>query len=90
MSTAITIRIDDDAKAGMERACEGIGISMSAAFNIYAKRVAREQRIPFDVSAGPDPTEYEKAILRDVDDFRAGRLETYSIDEVREHCGLEN
>lgn len=25
-----------------------------------------------------------------VEDYRAGRLETYSIDEVRTHCGLSN
>ena len=24
------------------------------------------------------------------EDYRAGRLETYSIDEVRAHCGLSN
>lgn len=25
-----------------------------------------------------------------IEDYRAGRLETYSIDEVRAHCGLAN
>ena len=32
-----------------------------------------------------DRFEYEYGILKD-----AGRLETYSIDEVRAHCGLAN
>jgi RHH-type rel operon transcriptional repressor/antitoxin RelB len=35
-----------------------------------------------------DRLEYEYGILKKVEDFRAGRLETYSLDEVREHCGL--
>ena len=35
-----------------------------------------------------DRLEYEYGILKQVEDWRAGRLETYSIDEVREHCGL--
>lgn len=35
-----------------------------------------------------DRLEYEYGILKQVEDFRAGRLETYSLDEVREHCGL--
>ena len=26
--------------------------------------------------------------MKKVEDYRAGRLETYSIDEVRAHCGL--
>ena len=37
-----------------------------------------------------DQLEYEYGILKQVEDFRAGRLETYSLDEVREHCGLED
>lgn len=35
-----------------------------------------------------DRFEYEYGILGDIEDYRAGRLETYSIDEVRAHCGL--
>ena len=29
------------------RACKEMGLSMNAAFTIFAKKVAREQRIPF-------------------------------------------
>lgn len=35
-----------------------------------------------------DRLEYEYGILQQVEDYRAGRLETYSLDEVRAHCGL--
>ena len=34
--------------------------------------------------------EYEYGILKTVEDYRAGRLETYTLDEVRQHCGLGN
>lgn len=34
--------------------------------------------------------EYEYGILKTVEDYRAGRLETYTLDEVRHHCGLGN
>ena len=37
-----------------------------------------------------DRFEYEYGILKDIEDYRAGRLETYSIDEVRAHCSLAN
>lgn len=37
-----------------------------------------------------DRLEYEYGILKDVEDYRAGRLETYSLEEVKEHCGLAN
>ena len=34
--------------------------------------------------------EYEYGILKTVEDYRTGRLETYTLDEVRQHCGLAN
>lgn len=37
-----------------------------------------------------DRLEYEYGILQQVEDWRAGHLETYSLDEVRAHCGLED
>ena len=41
-----------------------MGLSMSAAFTIFAKRVGRERRIPFEVSADPFYSESNLAHLR--------------------------
>jgi RHH-type rel operon transcriptional repressor/antitoxin RelB len=35
-----------------------------------------------------DRLEYEYGLLQQVEDYRSGKLETYSIEEVRQHCGL--
>lgn len=35
-----------------------------------------------------DKLEYEYGLLKQVEDYRAGRLKTYSLKEVKEHCGL--
>ncbi len=32
--------------------------------------------------------EYEYGLLKDVEDYRAGKLKTYTLDEVRAECGL--
>lgn len=37
-----------------------------------------------------DRLEYEYGILKDVEDYRAGRLKTYSLDEVGEMLGLDD
>ncbi len=37
-----------------------------------------------------DQLEYEYGLLGQVEDFRAGRLETYSLEEVRANCGLDD
>ena len=45
----INIRIDRDLKNQFEEFCANVGMSMSTAFTIFAKKVVREQRIPFEV-----------------------------------------
>ncbi len=55
MSRAVNVnfRMDEDLKKSMEIVCAEMGLSMTAAFTIYAKKVSRERRIPFEVCADP-------------------------------------
>ena len=49
----VNFKLDSDVKKSMEQVCNELGLSMSAAFTIFAKKVSREKRIPFDVSVDP-------------------------------------
>ena len=49
----INFKLDEDIKKSMEQVCSELGISMSAAFSIFARKVSREKRIPFEVSIDP-------------------------------------
>lgn len=49
----INVRVDDDVKKEAEFVCAEIGISLSSAINIYLKKLGRERRIPFEVTADP-------------------------------------
>lgn len=49
----VNFRLDENDKKNMEQVCAELGLSMSAAFTIFAKKVGREKRIPFDVSVDP-------------------------------------
>ena len=49
-STNINIRMDAELKQQFEEFCEDVGMSMTTAFNIFAKKVVRENRIPFEVN----------------------------------------
>ena len=51
--TLINFRIEKNTKKELEKICNELGITMSTAFNIFAKKVIREKRIPFDVSIDP-------------------------------------
>jgi len=51
--TMVNFRMDEDLKKNMEKVCSDMGLSMTAAFTIFAKKVSRERRIPFEISADP-------------------------------------
>ena len=53
----VNFRIDEDVKKDMEQACREMGLSMSTAFTIFAKKVGREKRIPFEIAVQPSAPE---------------------------------
>lgn len=66
----INLRVDDDVKRNAEKTLEEIGLSMSSAINIFLKTIAREKRIPFELSADPFYSErnirHLEEIMKDV------------------------
>lgn len=60
----ISLRVDDDVKRGAEQTFDDIGLSMSTAINIFLKKVSRERRIPFELTADPFYSESNVAHLR--------------------------
>lgn len=60
----VNFRLDEADKKRMENVCNELGLSMSAAFTIFAKKVGREHRIPFEVSMDPFYSENNIAHLR--------------------------
>ena len=60
----VNFRMDEDLKASMEQACKDMGMSMTAAFTIFATKVSKERRIPFEVAADPDPFYSEANMIR--------------------------
>lgn len=70
-----TYRYKEDVKKSMEQACAEMGLSVSAAFTIFAKKVGREKRIPFEVSVDPFYSESNIRYLEQkMEDFKAERL----------------
>ena len=63
-TTMVNIRLDTETKTAMEQVCHDIGMSMTTAFTIFAKKMARERRIPFEVSVDPFYTQENIAAIR--------------------------
>ena len=64
--TMVNFRMDEDLKKSMEKVCSEMGLSMTAAFTIFAKKVSREKRIPFEISADPFYSESNMRYLEKV------------------------
>ena len=65
-TTSITIRMDEKLKKQAETLFEDMGLNMTTAFTIFAKKVSREKRIPFDVSIDPFYSESNMRYLEDI------------------------
>lgn len=83
--TLINVRIDEDVKKNMEEICKELGITMSAAFNIFARKVSRERRIPFDVSIDPFYSDNNiKALEKSKKELENGKVIIKTIEELKE------
>ena len=75
----VNFRMDEDLKKRMEHACAEMGLSMTTAFTIFARKVANEQRIPFEVSVdhfySQSNMEYLKKVITDIEEDRAVLVE---------------
>ena len=49
----VNFRMDTDLKVSMEKTCKEMGLTPSAAYTLFAKKVTQERRIPFEISADP-------------------------------------
>ena len=62
--------------------CNDMGLTMTAAFTIFAKTVTREKRIPFEVSADPFYSESNlKHLQRVAAELNAGKSVEHEIIE---------
>ena len=72
----VNFRMDEKLKKSMEKACKEMGLGMTTAFTIFAAKVSKERRIPFEIAAEPDPF-YSNAnrerLRKAIADAKAGR-----------------
>lgn len=62
----INIRIDAELKKQFENFCEDMGMTMTTAFTLFAKKTVREYRIPFEIG-GDVPNSTTRAAMEAAD-----------------------
>lgn len=81
----INFRIDEKIKKEMEKICREMGMSMTTAFTIFATKVTKERRIPFEITADPFYSEsnikYLEKVIADIESGKAKLVEHDLIEE---------
>ena len=81
----INFRIDEKIKKEMEKICREMGMSLTTAFTIFATKVTKERRIPFEITADPFYSEsnikYLEKVIADIESGKAKLVEHDLIEE---------
>ncbi len=79
----VNIRMDEELKKNMELICQELGINMTTAFTIFAQKMSREKRIPFEVSIDPFfDISNVKALSESIEQLKQGKIVIKTMDEL--------
>ena len=79
----LNIRMEEELKKQFDAVCSELGLNMSTAITIFAKKVSRERRIPFEISADPFYSEVNmERIRRGIAALNAGQGVEHELIEV--------
>ena len=87
--TNVSIRMDADLKRQFEDFCADVGMSMTTAITVFAKKVVRENRIPFEIS-GDIPNEETRRVLDNVEKGIGLSKVFYSVEELMEDLNADD
>ena len=81
--TTVNFRMDENLKIDLERLCDDLGITMTTAFTVFAKKATRENRIPFELTGDPFYSQKNMARLeKSIASFESGAVVTKTAEEL--------
>jgi DNA-damage-inducible protein J len=85
--TTFSVRMDSEVKKQLDDFCAKVGMNTTVAFNLFARAVLREKRLPFDVTTESDPFYSESNLnhlRRGIAALNSGKGVEHDIIEVAE------
>lgn len=81
--SSLNIRMDEDLKRQFDYVCEELGMNMSTAITIFAKKMIRENAIPFEVSFDPFYSSANMAAIREsIEQIKNGKVVIKTLEEL--------
>ncbi|MDY5652921.1 MAG: type II toxin-antitoxin system RelB/DinJ family antitoxin [Erysipelotrichaceae bacterium] len=86
--STFSVRMEENLKTQFEELCDSFGMNMNTAFNVFARAVVRERRIPFEISEGKNQITREGALAA-FDAIRAKAIKDGVADMSLEEINTE-
>lgn len=82
-----SIRMDENLKKQFDALCMEFGMTASTAFNVFARAVVREKRIPFEISVSKKEITREsgmKAFMALREEARINGIQDMTLEEIND------
>lgn len=79
----LNVRMDENLKRDFDQTCNDLGLTMSTAITMLAKKMTREKRIPFEVSVDPFYSESNMAAIKhSLEQLEQGKVVMKTFEEL--------
>lgn len=83
---AFSVRMDETLKRQFDALCTEFGMNATTAFNVFARAVVRERKIPFEIQASEEITRSSgmQAFRALRDEAKKNGVQDLTLDEINE------
>ena len=79
----VNIRMEKDVKDKLNEFCKEVGMNMSTLFNVFAKKVVRENKVPFNIDVDPFYSEENMRWIKEsIKQLDEGKVVKKTIEEL--------
>lgn len=87
--STFSVRMDENLKKEFDSLCNEFGMNATTAFNVFARAVVRERKIPFEIQAsdGLSRADGMRAFFELRSQARENGIQDMALDEINEEIG---
>ncbi|HIS25824.1 MAG TPA: type II toxin-antitoxin system RelB/DinJ family antitoxin [Candidatus Pullilachnospira intestinigallinarum] len=81
----VSLRLEDNVKKELDEICDKMGMNITTFYMIYTKKVLRDRKIPFEITAPRDPfysEENQKQLSHAYHEIKEGRTVEKTLKEL--------
>jgi len=92
-TTTFSIRMDSDVKRELDNFCSEVGMNTTTAINLFARKVIREKKLPFEVTTKDSSPFYSESnierLTKSIANAKAGKVTYHEPLEVEDEESMD-